>query len=164
MDFEQIPIRDLHLPAEIGWWPLAPGWWVLIAIATVAVAWFAWRSLETWRQGRARRVALREFGRLVREYRNTGDAARFAKQLSQLLRRAMLAYAPRADVAGLTGEPWLAWLDRGLDDSPFRQGAGRHIEVLPYRNPASGTDDTDVEGLIAAARERLTTPLPQGAA
>ncbi|MDH4109903.1 MAG: DUF4381 domain-containing protein [Gammaproteobacteria bacterium] len=163
MDPEQIPIRDLHLPAEIGWWPLAPGWWILIAIAAAGCAWLAWRGWLDWRRGRARRVALREFGKLVVQYRNSGDAVRFAKQLSQLLRRAMLAYAPRAEVAGLTGETWLAWLDRGLDQRPFGTGAGRNIEILPYRNPAAGADDVDVEGLIAAARDRLRTPLPEGA-
>ena len=38
MDPEQIPLRDLHLPEAIGWWPLAPGWWILIAIALVGLA------------------------------------------------------------------------------------------------------------------------------
>ena len=23
-------LRDLHLPDALGWWPLAPGWWVVI--------------------------------------------------------------------------------------------------------------------------------------
>jgi len=164
MDFEQIPIRDLHLPAEIGWWPLAPGWWVLIAIAACFLGWFAWRQWVAWRRGRARRAALREFGRLVVQYRNSGDAVLFAKQLSQLLRRAMLAYAPRGEVAGLTGESWLQWLDSGLEERPFATGAGRNIEVLPYRNPAAGSDEIDIEGLIAAARERLRHPLPEGSA
>ena len=33
-----LPLRDLHLPAEVGWWPLAPGWWVLIAIVAALAA------------------------------------------------------------------------------------------------------------------------------
>ena len=31
MDPQQIPLRDLHLPDAISWWPLAPGWWLAIA-------------------------------------------------------------------------------------------------------------------------------------
>ena len=37
MDPEQIPLRDLHLPEAIGWWPLAPGWWVVIALVAGAL-------------------------------------------------------------------------------------------------------------------------------
>ena len=40
MDPEQIPLRDLHLPEAIGWWPLAPGWWLVIAIALVGIGYF----------------------------------------------------------------------------------------------------------------------------
>ena len=35
MDPKQIPLRDLHLPEGIGWWPLAPGWWVVIALVMI---------------------------------------------------------------------------------------------------------------------------------
>ena len=37
MDPEQIPLRALHLPDAIGWWPLAPGWWVVIGLAVLGV-------------------------------------------------------------------------------------------------------------------------------
>lgn len=26
-------LRDIHLPEPIGWWPLAIGWYILIALA-----------------------------------------------------------------------------------------------------------------------------------
>ena len=35
MDPTQLPLRDLHLPETIGWWPLAPGWWFAIAALVV---------------------------------------------------------------------------------------------------------------------------------
>lgn len=162
MDPEQIPLRDLHLPADIGLWPLAPGWWVLILLLAAGLGWLVWRGLRRLRVNAARRAALRELNRLTRDYRDTGNAAELGRQLSTLVRRAMLAYAPRGEVAGLTGEPWLAWLDRGLDDRPFSAGPGRDIERLPYRRPELGAEDVDVEGLLEAVRSRLSTPLPEG--
>ena len=37
MDPELLPLRDLHLPEMVGWWPLAPGWWFLIALAAAVI-------------------------------------------------------------------------------------------------------------------------------
>ena len=43
MEENALPLKDLHLPAEIGWWPLAPGWWGVIAVlAVVAAAVILW--------------------------------------------------------------------------------------------------------------------------
>jgi hypothetical protein len=160
MDPEQIPIRDLHLPEAVGWWPLAPGWWVLVAAAAAGLLYLLFRAYKKWRWNAARRVALREFARVRDEFAAGMDAVTLAIELSELLRRTMLAYAPRNEVASLTGRRWLQWLDRGLDDQPFSNGSGRALESLPYRNREKIADEVDVEGLIDAVSRRLRTPLP----
>jgi hypothetical protein len=161
MDPEQIPLRDLHLPDPVGWWPLAPGWWLLITLAVAGIVYLLYRQYRRWRHNRLRRIALAELSRVYNNYRQGTDALTLAKDISELLRRAMLAYSPRAEVAGLTGEPWLAWLDRGLEDQPFTTGVGRTIESLPYQRPESIDDDTDISGLIDVVRRRISTPLPE---
>jgi hypothetical protein len=71
----------------------------------------------------------------------------------------MLAYAPRQDVAGLTGDEWLRWLDKGLAQPVFSNGPGRQILELPYRNPNSEVPASDMDRLVAAVRHRVATPL-----
>ena len=159
MDPEQLPLRDLHLPEAIGWWPLAPGWWFLIALAAAGVMYLLFLQFRKWQHNAVRRIALRELARIRTDYEAGMDAQSLAKALSALLRRGMLAYAPRSEVAGLTGDDWLEWLDRGLDDRPFTEGSGRSLETLPYRRPDSIADDVDVAGLIDAVRRRISTPL-----
>jgi len=162
MDPEQLPLRDLHLPDVIGLWPLAPGWWVLIALAAAGVGYLLYKQFLIWRWNAARRLALRELGRVRTEFENGADALSLGKQLSELVRRSMLAYAPRGEVAGLTGDNWLAWLDRGLDGKPFSEGPGKSLETLPYQRPENIADEVDISGLFEAVRERLKTPLPGG--
>lgn len=159
MDPEQIPLRDLHLPDAVSWWPLAPGWWLLIALSGLALIYLLRLWLRTRARGAARRYALRELNALLKSHAEHGDLVQFSARASALLRRTMLAYAPRRDVAGLTGDAWLHWLDRDLAQPVFSNGPGRLLLDLPYRNPQSSLPDADVERLIAALRHRLATPV-----
>ncbi|MFQ5635252.1 MAG: DUF4381 domain-containing protein [Gammaproteobacteria bacterium] len=163
MNPEDIPLRDLHLPEVIGWWPLAPGWWALSILLVIGLVLLARRGLRSYRQNAARRAALARLKVLQAEFALSRDAASLGVQLSALLRRVMLAYAPRDEVAGLTGSDWLAWLDRGLPEAVFTRGPGRHIASLPYRKPGLDTSKTDIDGLIRAVRLRLEIPLPEAA-
>ena len=161
MDPTELPLRDLHLPDAIGWWPLAPGWWVLIAILAVILAWQAVRAFRRWRVNGPRRFALRELAGLEAEYLEHRNAVLLGKQVSELLRRAMLAYAPRAEVAGLTGESWLRWLDTGLPVPYFHTEGGKSLLALPYRDPQGSLADVDISALLSAVRMRLSTPLAE---
>jgi len=159
MDPSTLPLRDLHLPEPIGWWPLAMGWWLLIALAVVALILLGRTYLQHRREAAARRHALRRFKEHCDEYTQHGNAIKLGKQLSELLRRTMLAYAPRDEVAGLTGEDWLAWLDRDLDRPHFQSGDGRPLIEWPYRDSDTSVDRSDVAAFVDAVRLRLATPV-----
>ena len=159
MEEQALPLRDLHLPEPIGWWPLAPGWWVAILLLAVALVYLAWRWYRAWVFNAPRRFALRELARIEAEYLEHRDPVVLGKQLSELLRRGMLAYAPREDVAGLTGEDWLAWLDSGMPVPYFHTEGGKSLLSLPYRDPRGDFSDIDVGALLAAVRMRLREPL-----
>jgi len=159
MDPEQIPLRDLHLPDAIGWWPLAPGWWVLIVFALIGLGLLVRRYLRSRARGAARRHALRQLDQLTAEYEQHRDAVTFAARLSELLRRTMLAYAPRHDVAGLTGDDWLAWLDRDFEAPKFRSETGRKLLRLPYMRPDDTIAAMELIDVVALVRQRLATPV-----
>lgn len=156
---ETLPLRDLHLPDPVGWWPLAPGWWALIALAAVGVIWLVLKVWQRRRRAAARRFALQQLKRHAHAYTKHRNAVLLGSQLSELMRRTMLAYAPREKVAGLTGEEWLAFLDRDLDRPHFREGDGRPLIEWPYRDPAFRPDESDVLAFLDAVRLRLSTPL-----
>jgi hypothetical protein len=159
MDPTEIPLRGLHLPNAIGWWPLAPGWWLLIALLVLGLVLLLRNALRRRARSAARRHALRQLDVYAAAYTEHGNAVTLGIEVSELLRRAMLAYAPRSNVAGLTGEAWLVWLDRDLAQPSFQKGAGRGLLNLPYRDPATAEQSADIDGLLAAVRERLRTPV-----
>jgi hypothetical protein len=159
MDPEQIPLRDLHLPEAVSWWPLAPGWWIVIALGLVALGYLLRIWLRAYARGAARRHALRQLDALLQDYEQQKDLVSFSAQASALLRRTMLAYAPRVDVAGLTGDAWLQWLDRDLAQPVFVTGPGRQLLDLPYRDPQSDLPSVDLERLVVALRHPIATPV-----
>ncbi len=148
----ELPLRDIHLPEPVGWWPPAPGWWVLTALALTAAAvwaWLAWR-----RRTRVRRAALAQLRRIEKNYAADGDVARLARDLSTLMRRAAITADERRRVAGLTGREWLAWLDGNLSGRPFSEGPGRCLADAPYRaDPEEQV--VDAMALLGVCRARL---------
>lgn len=146
----QDPLAGLHgyrLPEPVSWWPPAPGWWllagVLLALA-VALAWW-------WRRRRGRTMAVRQARRELRHLRQTyathNDDLGYLRGLSALLRRFVLARWPRSQVAGLTGQDWLTFLDTHGGNGRFRDGPGRHLADAPYR-PVAEVAPGDVAALI----------------
>ena len=163
MDETALPLRDLHLPDAIGWWPLAPGWWVVVAILGAVLGYILLRTYRRWQFNAPRRYAMRELARYEAEYLEHRNPVMLGKELSELLRRGMLAYAPRDEVAGLTGGDWLAWLDRGMPLPYFHTEGGKSLLNLPYRDADGDFSDIDISALLAAVRMRLSVPLRGGA-
>lgn len=112
-------LHDINLPDAIQWWPPAPGWWVLLLLTTllIVLGYLACRPrIKRWQ---FRRLLMRELKQIRRRYTRQ-DANQSAREkapeiaiqgCAELLRRACLSHFPRQTVAGLSGQPWLAFLN-----------------------------------------------------
>jgi len=159
METSELPLRDLHLPEAVGWWPLAPGWWALIFFTVLALGWLLQRAWRQRQLNAPRRFAMRELVSVEADYLSHRNVVTLGQQVSALLRRSMLAYAPRHEVAGLTGEAWLEWLDRALPVPYFHTEGGKSLLKLPYRDPQGDFSDVDTNAMLAAVKMRLSTPV-----
>lgn len=156
MDPAEIPLRDIHLPEPVSWWPPAPGWWwlagcVLLLALVAAIAW--WRR----RRGRIVRAARTEFRAISDRYAQTADTAELVRQLSRLARRCALALAPDSHVAAATGTEWqavLAQLTRSGDIEPWLRDT---LVAAPYRR----ANDIDGARLLEAFEHWLQDLRPQ---
>ena len=102
-------LRDIFEPEPVSWWPLAPGWWVLLIASAFVVIGLVFRAWRRWTANAYRRAALREL-----------QSATSAAEVKQILKRTALVAFPRTEVAGLSGSRWCEWLGRtgGSDVSP----------------------------------------------
>ncbi len=118
-------LRPLHAPPPIPWWPPAPGWWLLLLFLVVSALLLLW----WWKSRALQRVALRELKAMEPLGENPIQQA---AAINRLLKRYALVCWPGADVASLTGEAWLEFLDAHGGNGDFTRGPGRALLTLPY--------------------------------
>ena len=58
-------LRDIHLPPPISWWPLAPGWWMLIFAGIFAFIYLTRILMQRYRSNLYRRQALKKLSLII---------------------------------------------------------------------------------------------------
>lgn len=120
-------LRGLHLPPDPGFWPLAPGWWVLLVAVLVLGALAAW----LWRRRVQRpgpNPALAEATRLPMRAMSLDDAALIAHCAALLRRVAVQQHGPQ--VAGLAGTAWAQHLAAHAPDADSASDTHPHWQLL----------------------------------
>ena len=107
-------LKDIHEPAPIGWWPPAPGWWILagLIVALLFAAGWLWRRL---REKRRRNLYRAEGVRLLREL--DLDTPRVVEEINILLKRVAVVTFGRDTCGPLTGRRWIQFLESTIEDS-----------------------------------------------
>lgn len=134
-------LRPLQTPPPVSWWPPAPGWWLLATIALLALA----LLVLHYRRTRMRRAALRELAALAASGLGGSE---LSAQLAALLKRYALCCYPAGEVASLTGERWLQFLDAHGGKGAFSTGCGRALGDGLFRPGA----EPDAAALVGLAR------------
>jgi hypothetical protein len=94
-----------HAPTPAGWWPPAPGWWAVGALALVLLI-----VLVRWLQNRGKAVRRSALQELQRIRRSDGDGPAVARAIENLMRRYAVAVFGQARVARLSGDAWLEFV------------------------------------------------------
>ena len=149
MPMESLPLRDIHLPDPIGWWPLAPGWWGLLALVTLLVGILVY-LIRRRRRVTPIKLALHELSLL--EANPALSAREQLEALSILMRRVAMTLYPREDVAGHAGEDWVNWLNNATGKAYFEGELGRLLMFGAYSEAPSASS---VAELLTTYRQWL---------
>ncbi|MDN5874280.1 MAG: DUF4381 domain-containing protein [Sinobacteraceae bacterium] len=141
-----ITLRDIHTPAGVSGWPLAAGWWGVIAVGAIVLAVLVWLWWRHRRPPLLSALAQHELETILAPA--CGDACARFVALHLLLRRLAGACpggaAWRADTTG----QWLDWLSRqcGLPNCP--PALATQIASVPFQPPQA----VDIEPLVERTR------------
>lgn len=149
-------LRDIRGLDTIAWWPLAPGWWLVLLgfvglISTIFfIRGYQRKRRQDWRfAAKAEWLTLRPTDAISHDQVN---------QLATLLKRIAIQRYGRMTCAGLSGQAWLDWLTthdpQGFD---WRQ-AGRILVELPYQPTTTTIARHPIEKIHQAMCAWIETP------
>jgi len=137
-------LADIIILSPISWWPLAHGWYVVISalllllIVAVILMWQLKRH-------NAYRVAA------LAELNQAGKGVGALPKIAQILKRTALSIVEREQVASLTGEQWLQWLNQTGNGVIFSEKSKQILSEQLYS--VGQVDDADIDTLIRTARD-----------
>ncbi|MBR0651777.1 DUF4381 domain-containing protein [Roseomonas terrae] len=135
-------MHGLILPPPVAFWPATPAWYAVYGIVAALLAWCGWLAWRRWRANAYRREALRAV------------AGAAPAEIAAILKRAALAAWPRAQVAGLAGADWAAFLRRTAPRAGLDAAAAERLAMLAYA-PAGPSARSDAERWIRFHDPRL---------
>lgn len=138
-------LKDIHEPAPIGWWPLAPGWWILAGLIIALLFAAGWLFLRL-REKRRRNLYRTEGVRLLRAL--DLDTPRVVEEINILLKRVAVVTFGRNTCGPLTGQRWIGFLNATCEE-PMPEPARRALLENLYSN--TNPTRSDLQSLRAFA-------------
>lgn len=132
-------LKDIHLPEPISWYPLAIGWWIVIAVILLGVLIALWWFI-------AKRQTLKKHVLAELQQLSDKNPVAFSSDLSALLRRVAI-YHQGQSVQALSGQAWADFLSAGQHGMP--QNIANALANAPYHGTLP--DDVTLSALRQAA-------------
>lgn len=146
-------LQELPLPAPVSWAPQTVGWAAVGILLLAAVLWGAWAGWRHYRKQRYRRAALVELDGIEASLTDTARRRAALAAIPRLIKRTSLAAAPREQVAALTGNEWLAFLQRTRGQFDARSGALLAIVSYAPEDRIADIPDNELHELVKATRD-----------
>jgi len=140
-------LRDIHASAEPGWWPPAPGWWVLATVLVVLLGYLVYRAYGAWRAYRRRQRLVSALENISQQWDPAADPHRFLAEMNKLFRVVALRAFPGTSAVRLQGADWVSYIESMLPDS----ASTTQLQALAT-GPYEPSPEFDQQGLVQLAR------------
>lgn len=142
-----LELRDIHLPLDPGYWPLAAGWWVLIVIALIFL-YFIFKKMNKIRHIRHLNHMMQQELTDVREsYDKHKSKHQLAIDISTLLNRFVIHVLKDNNASSLTGDLWIDYLNGRVQGQMF-DSVSKELTQAQYQKDI----DFDVPRLFATVK------------
>jgi hypothetical protein len=129
---DSLPLRDIHLPEAVSWWPPAIGWWILLILGLLLIVALA-IGIRKLLQPKMNKSAKAEIGYVLHAYNEHKNDLLLLQQLSSALRRIGISYLTREEYAGLVGQAWYQHINELVPEKPFSEPVISLLINAPYQ-------------------------------
>jgi len=142
-------LKDIQTPEVITSWPIAYGYWILLALIIVTIAAIYYLVKRQRRDSAPKRIVIAALKELDPNHQA------LSSQVNTLIKRAAMSYLPREQVAGLEGQAWYRWMNTQvkLPDPQLQQ-------LLEKRYQREGLASGEGPKLKTLAHQWLKEALP----
>ena len=145
-------------PGGISWLPQTTGWlWLGLGVLGLAL-FHGWRMAKHWYRNRYRREALIR----LRALANKDDPDELIADINRVLKITALVAYSRENVAKLSGQSWVDFLNRQCEQPPF---SGEQMDLLAtsvYRRQENTSQHSQLLQASACWVEQHQEALPNG--
>ena len=147
-------LHEILLPDPVSWMPKTIGWYVVFGLILFVTGYWVYGRLQRFQKNRYRRLALAELAVIEGELQQPERRAKALAEIPVLLKWTALEAFPRSEVAHLSGERWLAFLDKTMGGKDFTEGEGRLLPELAYApvTSISNIPDETISKLLQITR------------
>jgi uncharacterized protein DUF4381 len=121
--------NEVVSPEAISWWPQTVGWaWVAAGLLILA-GYHSWKRAVYWYRNRYR-------GEAINKLRQLPDSGNTAMEVNRLLKLTALAAFSREQVASLSGQQWVAFLNAQCPEPVFDSAQSELLALAAYTGEA----------------------------
>lgn len=117
--------NEVVSPEAISWWPQTVGWTWVAAGLLILAGYHGWKRLVHWYRNRYR-------GEAINKLRQLPDSGNTVVEVNRLLKLTALAAFSREQVASLSGEQWVGFLNAQCSEPVFDQAQGELLALAAY--------------------------------
>lgn len=158
-NFKLKGIQEITLPEPISYTPHTIGWLILLIVIVIIALILSYNRYRHWQANRYRTFALERLAEIEQAAQVPETRVRSLIDLPVLIKQTALQAFPRDEIAQLSGQQWLRFLDRSCNTQEFTQGVGQLLPSLAYQSTLAlaNLSEQRVTNLIGLIRQWITT-------
>ena len=135
-------LRDIHTPSAVSWWPLAFGWWLLIAVVVCVVIVSMIALIKYRRKTAYRKIAISELDKHFANWQLDKSNSRYLQAANALLKRVCSHIEDNtgSHSTSLSSEAWVAHLNAYAKTDFSTASSAAIAEQVYQQSPSSDID------------------------
>ena len=101
-------LRGIDMPEAVSWWPLAIGWWFVIALCLLIIFYLAYKITSKIKQNKYRKIATKELQVAFNYWQQNNSTVDYLHTSNSILKRVIkkIEHASNITNVNKSGEDW----------------------------------------------------------